>query len=119
MYTTVALDDKGVSGTMAGAIVSMSAIVGLLSSPIWTKIAKITGTEFIILLGTSCAGLSICLLGLALKFFDGTVLIFFAFLSTAILGASQTAMLIGEQHLLLRYSDKTERDKVNGNFRAA
>ena len=110
MYTPVAMEEKGIKGTAAGLIVSMQAVFALISSPIWTIIAKTTGTELIILLGTIFSGVSLLLLGLSLHYCDGTVLILLALSANMILGASSSAMFIGEQHLLLRYSTRTERE---------
>ena len=96
MYYPVAMEEKGIGGTTAGFIVGMQAAAALISSPIWTKMASITGTELIILLGTLCSGFSLLLLGIALRICEGPTLIWVSFIATILLGASSSAMMIGE-----------------------
>ena len=117
-YPLVALE-KGVPGIYIGLVLSVRPMTGLIFTPIINRYIMVVGLETSILIG----GLiySCCFIGFAFVTLIDNVNWFVAvsLLIQIFTGVAQTTLTIGEQCLLLRYSDKGEREKNLGMFRVA
>ena len=117
-YPLVALE-KGVPGIYIGLVLSLRPLTGIIFTPIINRYIILLGLEQSILIG----GLiySFCFISFAfVTLIDGVDwFITVSFLIQIFTGIAQTTLTIGEQCLLLRYSEKGEREKNLGKFRVA
>jgi len=117
-YPLVALE-KGVSGVFIGSVLALRPITGIISTPFINKYILMVSVELTIFI----AGLIYASCFIAFAFVamieNVTTFILLSFLTQMFIGVAQAALMVGEQCLLLRYSEKSEREKNLGMFRVA
>jgi MFS family permease len=107
-----------VSGVVTGLILAMSPMMTIVSVPFINRYIETVGVEATIFTSGLSFSAAFCLMAIASWTATSSSFLAIAFLSAALVGISIAASIVGEQALLLRYSEKNEREKNLGMFRA-
>ena len=117
-YPLVALE-KGVEGYYIGTVLALRPLTGICATPFINKYILSVSVELTIFI----AGITYSLCFIAFAFVamidNVTTFILLSFFTQLFVGIAQAALIVGEQCLLLRYSEKGEREKNLGMFRVA
>lgn len=108
-----------ISGTITGVMLAMTPFVTIISVPFINIYITAVGVEALVFTSGIMFGLSFCCMAFASWTTTFTAFLSISFVSALFVGISVAANIVGEQALLLRYSEKDEREKNLGKFRAA
>jgi len=109
----------GLSGTTVGMILAMTPLVTIIAVPAINRFIKHFGCEATIFLGGILYGISFCAIAFATMCKDANMFLSVVLIGSILIGVTIASLIVGEQAILLRYSEKEEREKNLGMFRAS
>ncbi len=108
-----------ISGPITGVILAMTPMITIVVVPFISWFIGTVGVEASIFTAGIMFGVSFILMAFASWASTAAAFLAISFISAIFVGMSIAANIVGEQTLLLRYSNKLEREKNLGKFRAA
>lgn len=117
-YPLVAME-KGISGIFIGLILALRPLTGIFFTPIINRYILSMSVELTIFMAGMVYALCFIAFAFASMIDNPATFMTFSFATQLFVGVAQAAMQIGQQCLLLRYSDRENRERNLGMFRVA